>query len=332
MRILITGGAGGIGSVLSQLLSKNGHELVIIDSLRNGYIENLTTSGEAFGTFIKEDIRNIQTLNNIGNFDAVIHLAAITALPDCESNPEETMSINVGGTMSVLEYCRNMGIDNVIFASTSAVYENNKEEIFTEDLSVTPKLWYSLSKKMGEELCQSYRENYGMNITTLRFFNVFGPRQDIKRKTPPLLNYLVGSIKKGEVPILHSSGNQARDYVHIDDVLEMINLCLEKRPNETFNVCTNTLLTVRQIAKYVLENFNYENPPVYREAKMLWDSYPKLFDGKYPIKQEIVEKEVNKYSRGSFKKAQDLLGWKPNTNLETLMKMTADEIYENLKW
>jgi nucleoside-diphosphate-sugar epimerase len=330
MRILITGAAGGIGSVLAHALHTLGHELVLIDNLRNGYAENLKVDGKTFGTFIQADIRDILTLDHVGSFDAVIHLAAITALPDCESHKEETISINVGGTVSVLEYCRVRKIPHVIFASTSAVYENNSEEVFTEDLKTNPRLLYSLSKRMAEDICESYRQNYGMTITTLRFFNVFGPNQDIHRKNPPLLNYLASSIRKGEVPFLHSTGNQARDYVHIDDVVKMIQLCLDKTPNETFNVCTNTLLTVRQIASCVLDGLSSKIEPVYREAIMMWASYPELFTGSYPLKKEVVEKEVNKYSRGSFARAERLIGWKPNTDLETLMKATAIQIYERM--
>ena len=104
--------------------------------------------------------------------------------------------MNVNGTLNILNCARKWNVPHVIFASTSAVYENNKESIFSENLEINPRLLYSLSKKMGEEICESYRTNYDMKITTLRFFNVFGPRQDIHRKNPPLLNYLVREVKE----------------------------------------------------------------------------------------------------------------------------------------
>ena len=327
MRILLTGAAGGIGSTLGYYLHKKGHQLTLVDNLRNGYSENLLIGKKTFGDFYNQDIRDPQLVDKlIDLYDCIIHLAAITALPDCESGVSDTIHTNVAGTANIMECARRWNVPHVIFASTSAIYENNKEQIFTENLEVNPRLWYSLSKKMAEEVCESYRINYGMNITTLRFFNVFGPRQDIHRKNPPLLNYLVREIKQGKQPVLHSTGEQARDYIHVDDVVKLIDLCLEKKPNDTFNVCTGSLLSVNQIVKYVCETFDSSITPIYREASKLWDTYPDLFSGDYPLDKQIVAKETNKYSKGSYQKAKELLGWEPNTDLESLIKKVSTEI------
>lgn len=327
MKILLTGAAGGIGSTLGYYLSLKGHDLTLIDNLRNGYLKNLFINGKQFGQFYKLDICDYNILNLLDDdYDCIIHLAAITALPDCETNAVDTVNINVAGTVNILECARKWGVPHVIFASTSAVYENNEEQIFTEDLEINPRLWYSLSKKMAEEVCESYRTNYGMKITTLRFFNVFGPRQDIHRKNPPLLNYLVREIEQGNVPILHSNGEQKRDYVHVDDVVKLIDKCLDKKPNDTFNVCTGSLLSVNEIVSYVCEVFNTNIEPTYRDATKLWDTYPELFDGYYSLKKEIVAKETNKYSKGSYQKAKRLLDWEPNTDLKYLIKQVAIEI------
>jgi nucleoside-diphosphate-sugar epimerase len=325
MRILITGAAGGIGSTLAHKLVEEGNDLILVDNLRNGYIENLTLNSKKIADLKTIDIRNIESVKQ-KNIDAVIHLAAITSLVDAEANPEETLSINVGGTLSVLNFCRKNDINNIIFSSTSAVYENNKEKIFTEDLSVNPKLMYSLSKKMSEDLCESFRINYGMNITTLRFFNVFGPKQDRYRKNPPLLNYIIKQYKSNLPIILHSDGTQTRDYIHIDDVINLTNLCLKKNPNSLFNVCTNTLTSVNEIIKYVSEEIGIELKPIYREAEKLWDSYPQLFEGKYCLDKKIVAKETSKYSLGSYEKVKKQLNWVPNINIKNLIKNTTREI------
>lgn len=327
MKILLTGAAGGIGSTLGYYLHKKGHTLTLIDNLRNGYLDNLTINEENFGRFYNLSICNNDLYKLIEDqYDCIVHLAAITALPDCESNAVETMNVNVSGTMNVLECARKWNVPHIIFASTSAVYENNKEKVFTEDLELSPRLWYSLSKKMAEEICESYRMNYSMNITTLRFFNVFGPRQDIHRKNPPLLNYLVREMRNGNAPLLHSNGEQKRDYIHVDDVIKLIDICLDKRPNEVFNVCTGTLISVNEIVKYVLEICHSNIQPTYRDASKLWDTYPQLFGGHYSLNKEIVVKETNKYSKGSYQKAEQLLNWKPNTDLESLIKKVVLEI------
>lgn len=324
MNIIITGAAGGIGSVLSEHLRKKGHKLTLIDNLRNGYKENIIDET----CFYKLDIctKNLQEIFKQSSYDCIIHLAAITALPDCEANVQECIKVNVEGTANIMETARYLNIPHVIFASTSAVYENTTAEEFKENMEINPRLWYSLSKKMAEEVCQSYSKNYGMNISILRLFNVFGPKQDIHRKNPPLINYLVREFKKGTSPLLHSNGEQLRDYVYVNDVLNMIDLCLLIRPNEIFNVCSGELLSVKQIVKFVKEALNSNVEPVFREASKLWDTYPELFSGNYPLKKDVVIKEVNKYSKGSYKKANMVLGWKPDTNLEYLIKKVVTQI------
>lgn len=327
MKILLTGAAGGIGSTLGYYLFKKGHTLTLIDNLRNGYEENLTINGETFGKFYNLSICDLNIVELLkGEYDCIIHLAAITALPDCETNAVETVNVNVSGTMNILECARKWNVPHVIFSSTSAVYENNKEKLFTENLDINPRLWYSLSKKMAEEICESYRINYDMPITTLRFFNVFGPRQDIHRKHPPLINYIVRELRNNSSPILHSDGQQKRDYVHVDDVVRLIDICLQKKPNDTFNVCSGTLISVNEIVDCICQIFGSDIKPLYRDASKLWDNYPELFDGPYSLSKKIVAKETNKYSRGSYEKAKQILNWEPNTDIKSLIKKVVEEI------
>jgi nucleoside-diphosphate-sugar epimerase len=125
---------------------------------------------------------------------------------------------------------------------------------------------------------------------------------------------------------LHSDGEQKRDYIHVDDVVKLIDICLDKKPDDTFNVCTGTLVSVNQIANCICEVFNTDIKAVYRESSKLWDNYPELFTGEYPLDKKIVAKETNKYSKGSYEKAKELLGWEPNTSIESLIKKVVKEI------
>lgn len=327
MKILITGAAGGIGSSLGYSLYKLGHKLTLIDSFRNGYKENLFIDDHSFGMFYELDIRNTNLKKFLTNqFDCIIHLAAVTALPDCEINSTECIDINTTGTLNIINYAKDIECPHIIFASTSAVYENNTEQIFTEDLLVSPSLLYSSSKKMAEDLCISAIKNYGINISILRFFNVFGPRQDIHRKNPPLVNYIVKQIKQNESPVFHGTGMQKRDYIHINDVISFINLALQKKPSGIYNVCSGELLSVNDIFHYIAEEYDFLKPAKYRDASMLWDTYPNLFEGKYSLNKMIVSKETNKYCKGSFQKAFADIGWKPNNDLKTLIKKVAKQI------
>jgi len=325
MNILITGAAGQIGSGLAKLLIEKGHKLTLCDNLRNGYINNLKVDEEIIAPFYKVDIATQELLDLCGDqYDAIIHLAAITSLPDCESNPLETLRINVTGTANVLEFARKYEVPHVIFASTSAVYENTDSEVFVEDLEINPRLYYSLSKKMAEEVVRSYQDNYDLKITTLRFFNVFGPDGDQTRPNPPLLNFVVRELQKGVAPVLSGDGEQVRDFIWVNDVVSMLELCLEKQPNDIFNVCTGVTVSVNQLSTWVAEALELEHLGLeHKPAQDLWNRYPEMFSGKYSLNKEIVAKETTRYSKGSYQKAKEILGWEPNTNIESLVKKVA---------
>ena len=139
------------------------------------------------------------------------------------------------------------------------LFRSNTEEEspFFEDLQVKPSLFYPLSKKLMEDVVRSYIKNYDMDIVTLRFFNVFGPRQDIHRPSPPLLNYIVKQIAKQEPCTFYSTGNQKRDYVHVDDVVKLIELCIDKPKarGQIYNVCTGTLTSVKDVVQSAVVAF-----------------------------------------------------------------------------
>jgi UDP-glucose 4-epimerase len=327
MKILITGAAGQIGSGLAKRICDK-HELTLVDNLRNGYADHLKDAeGEFIAPFHNMDVATAEIYSCIGSYDAIIHLAAISSLPDCETNPLETLHCNVSATANVLDFARKMNVPHVVFASTSAVYENNDVDVFTEDLEVSPRLYYSLSKKMCEDLIESYREHYGSKVTILRFFNVFGPDGDQTRPNPPLLNFVYRELTKGKAPVLSGDGEQVRDFICIDDVVSMLDLCLEKQPNDVFNVCTGVAVSVNQISRWVAEALGKEDIGLdHKPAGELWDHYPDLFAGEYGLDKNIVGKETTRYSKGSYQKAKDLLGWEPNTDIESEVKRVTLQI------
>jgi UDP-glucose 4-epimerase len=322
-KILITGGAGGIGSTFINSLSDS-YQIDVVDNLHNGFKENIKNENI---NFIESDISNPKTYSLLtGNYDCVFHLAAVSSLPFCENNKETAIRYNFLGTMLLIEYCRINGIKNFVFASTSAVYENNSSNIFTENLTVNPDLIYPLSKKISEDLLKSYIKNYDMSITILRFFNVFGPNQDFTRSNPPLLNYLIREYSLDRVPILHSDGKQARDYIYVQDLVTLFLKIIDKPSKEIFNVCTGQLLSVNEMNDFVAKYFKKNPSDVIRNnPEKLWDTYPELFSGNFSLKKERVAKETLKYSLGDNTKVKDYYDWNPNLDFESLITKTIED-------
>lgn len=325
MKVLITGGAGFIGSQLGYYLHNLGHEILLLDDLSFGTKDNLEIDGKTFGTFILDDIRNPNFGDYLQGVDVCFHLAAIAPLPVSQVDPYRGYTVNVAGWVNVLEACRRKKTSKVVLASTSAIYENNTSVPFKEDDATSPHMIYCMSKKHSEDLAMSFSKLYGMDITRLRFFNVYGPHHDFRRKSPPLIAYLVKCMMLGEVPVLHSDGKQERDYVYVDDVCRMCKLVMEKPVSrgEAFNIASNTVVSVNQIYDQIAKIFGSDIKPIFRDPALLWDKYPELNLG-YCMDPYYIAKETNKYSLGSYAKAEELLGWKPSVSFEEGLKKTVE--------
>lgn len=328
-KLLITGGAGGIGSVFVNSLT-NEFEIDVVDNLNNGSLENLTNINI---NFIESDISDVRTYEKLQkDYDCVFHLAAISSLPFCENNKSLAFKYNFQGTLMLIEYCRKNNINNFCFASTSAVYENNDDMIFSEHLDVNPDLIYPSSKKYSEDVLKSYIKNYGMSITILRFFNVFGPNQDISRSNPPLLNYLIRELNLNNKPNLHSDGTQARDYVYVKDLITLFMKIINKPSKEIFNVCTGKLLTVNDMLGYVSKYFDKDPSYVnWHNPKNLWNDHSELFEGDFPLNKERVAKETLKYSLGDNSKISKYYDWNPRTDFNNLINETIEESLKIIK-
>jgi UDP-glucose 4-epimerase len=320
LKIVVTGGAGFIGSQLGYRLWRQGHDVTLVDNMRFGYEDNLVVDGKRFGRFVLADVLDRRTWRFYEGADVVFHFAAISALPVCQSHPRDAINVNVGGLASVLEGCRLHGAKRLVFASTSATYERNVEPLLSEDLSVAPALLYSLSKAQGEELLRGYREVYGMETVALRFFNVYGPHQDFRRRSPPFTSYVARELAHGRSPILHGDGTQARDYVHVDDLMRLAELVMvhPAADGETFNIASGRAYSVREMYGIMATAANATHiVPQYRPASHFWAAYPELGQGARPIKAAVLEKEVMKKTTGSYAKAKRLLGWSPHVTMES---------------
>lgn len=234
MNILVTGGAGFIGSHLVDKLIKDKNEIIIIDSFNNYYdpkikennikeiketikANNLKT--DSLKTY-REDIRNEEIIKEIfknENIDIVVHLAAMAGVRPSINNPKLYYDINITGTLNLLEACKENNINKFIFASSSSVYGNNKTTPFSEDDNVDyPISPYASTKKSGELLCHTYHTLYGISIACLRFFTVYGPRQ---RPDLAIHKFTNLALQNKEIPFF-GDGKSERDYTYIDDIID----------------------------------------------------------------------------------------------------------------
>ena len=325
-KVLITGGAGFIGSQLGHYLDKNGYDVYLLDNMKHGHLDNLEIDGSSFGTLINADIRDKNLTQYTDEMDYVVHLAGLSSLPLCQSNPMYAMDVNVGGTANVLDSCRLSGVKRVIFASTGALYENNYEPPFKESDTVEPFLIYPVSKYQAEKLCESYELCYWMDIVRLRFFNVYGPHQDFKRKQPPFTGYLLKQFMNKEGINAFSDGEQQRAYVHINDLTKLIEICMmhEHAKNQIFNACSGQAYSVKQIAYTMMNLFGIDVPVGFSPAETYWDNHPILHEGEFPIRRSVVAQEVDKYCLGDTSKTKEYLGWEAKVSLEEGLKGLVD--------
>lgn len=328
-KIFITGAAGFIGSQLAYSLWKQGEELVMIDNFSYGSEDNLIFPDCDFRESILQiDVRDkdaIEELYDKHKFDYVYHIAAISPLPDCQLNPAEAIDVNVKGTVNILEAGRRYGVKKIIFASTSAVYENNSDFPSIESNVVPPSLIYPNTKFAAEAFCRSYSEVYGMNITCLRFTNVFGPHIDCLRTQPPVVGYLIREYFYNRAPELHSNGEQRRDFVYVDDLIDLAIKVQKGDGYDVLNVSTNETHSINEVAECVARLMGKQNiKSHYMESKHYWYRYPELYQGVYSISEEILDNEVNKYTILSNEYAKNKYGWTPKVTFEEGIQRTID--------
>jgi nucleoside-diphosphate-sugar epimerase len=164
-----------------------------------------------------------------------------------------------------------------------------------------------------------------LEVVIIRFFNVYGPHQDFKRVSPPLTSYLIKCFLQGKQPMLHSSGTQKRDYVYVDDLnrLNKLSMTHPDAPGNIFNAASGNSYSVLEIYELLAKAFGTDIKPAFQAASKFWDKYPKLFEGSRPFPEELLEKEVNKYSLGDTAHTLEKIGWKAEVSLQEGMNKTA---------
>jgi UDP-glucose 4-epimerase len=297
-RIVVTGAAGFVGSNLARHLLNRGYAVRGIDNLSAGTLENLDPRVE----FHEADIRSAEILPIFEGADAVFHLAAKNCLPECARLPLETASINVLGTVNVLEAARRANIRKFIYADTSAEYEGIRE-FPTAEKNVRPLGIYAASKHSGATFCESYREQYGMKVVILRYFNVYGPAQDWRRVIPPVMSSFILRMLHGQRPVIYGTGERRRDFVYVDDVNDFHVLALEdgRADNQTFNVGSGVNFSVKEVYGLV--------------ESLLQTGLQPLYQAELPGEAEITLADLASSAQ---------LGWKPRVPIREGLSRTIE--------
>src|SRR3989337_3598089 len=248
-KFLVTGGAGLIASNLCEKLLKQGHRVVVFDNLSNGKEENMKEFIDSI-EFIKGDIRDKSAVERaVKDIDYVIHLAALGSVPRSIEDPSTTHEVNVTGTLNVLDAARNTGIKRVVYASSSSVYGDTPVLPKKEDMFPTPLSPYAVSKLSGEYYCRAFYQVYGLETVALRYFNVYGKRQDPSSQYAAVLPKFITAFLKDDVPVIYGDGEQTRDFIHVDDCNQanMKACSAENLAGMFFNVGSGKSVTINEL-------------------------------------------------------------------------------------
>ncbi len=311
MKVLVTGGAGFIGSNLVEELVKRHHEVIVLDNLEAGKEENFTEVKDKI-VFHKEDITNNRSFQSIlKDIDTVFHLAALPRVQFSIQNPIESHETNINGSFNLLKLCSDAGIKRFIFSSSSSVYGDQEMLPLKETMKPNPMSPYALHKLVIEHYCKLFHDLYGLKTVSLRYFNVYGPKQDPTGAYAILIPKFINLIQEKQQPKIHGDGNQTRDFTYVDDVVSA-NLVAMSSNNkkifgEAFNIGTGSNTSVNKITERIIELLNSKIKPIHVDP--------------------VVEP---KDTLADISKADTLLGWQPKININEGLKKTVD-YFKNLK-
>ncbi len=308
-RFLITGGAGFIGSNLVEYLLQNGApKVVVLDNLSNGFYKNIEPfmSHPAF-TFIEGDIRNLKTCEDAcKDVDVISHQAALGSVKRSIENPIDTNEVNVTGFLNMLLAAKNQHIRRFVYASSSSVYGDNQDLPKVENAVGNPLSPYAVTKRTNELYAQVFSLNFGMEIIGLRYFNVFGPKQNPQGPYAAVIPLFIQAILRGESPIIKGTGEQTRDFTYIDNVVHanMLAMLTEEKNavNEIYNISVGGSASVIDILNMLSEIAGTNIIPTFVELP----------------KSEIVDSLAN------ITKANLKLNYHPQIKLEEGIRRTFD--------
>ncbi|MBS7637776.1 GDP-mannose 4,6-dehydratase [Candidatus Bathyarchaeota archaeon] len=304
-RVLVTGGAGFIGSHLVDGLLRDGWEVTVLDDFSSGRLENLRggLDGEALRV-VRGDVREASAVRKaLEEVGVVLHLAAVTSVPYSVEHPDETYQVNVEGTRNLLEECLRGTAERVIYISTCAVYGEPEYLPIDEDHPTRPASPYAESKLEAERLCMEFQESYGLRTTVLRLFNVYGSRMRADRYGGVISTFMRQLWEGGPLTI-YGDGEQTRDFIHVSDAVRamMLTLTRDDISGETFNIATGVPTSINRLAAMISELRGVEPRPIHLEARA----------------------GEPRHSYGDIRRAKERLGFTPRVSLREGLQLLLE--------
>jgi len=251
-KILVTGGAGFIGSHVVDLLVEHGHEVTVFDNLSTGKVENINPRA----TFLWGDIRNRAELGEVfSGKDVCIHLAAVASVAKSIDKWSDSSGVNALGSANVFDLSQKNGIERIIYASSAAVYGVPEKTPITESSRIAPLSPYGADKYLSELYGQAAYGCFGLKSVGLRFFNVYGPRQDPLSPYSGVISAFIDRVRKGMPITIYGDGLQTRDFIYVGDVAKIILEFVSSGvvESDVFNICTNKCITIKALAEKLLK-------------------------------------------------------------------------------
>jgi len=303
-RYLVTGGAGFIGSHIAERLVERGDSVVVLDNLSTGKAENLAGFRDRI-TFIEGDLRDLDTVKGAcRGMDYVLHEGALASVPRSIADPMASNEVNVNGTLNLLAAARDAGVKRVVYAGSSSVYGDTPTLPKQEDMPANPLSPYAISKYAGEMYCQVFTRLYDTEAVVLRYFNVFGPRQDPTSQYAAVIPLFVTALRRGEAPHVFGDGEQSRDFTYVANVVEANLLACEasEAAGQVINVACGDRITINELIKVMQQLLEVDTKPVYDQ----------------PRPGDV------KHSMADITRARDLLGYGVVVPLEEGLRRTVE--------
>lgn len=265
MKYLITGGAGFIGSNIAHELIKRGEEVRILDNFSTGRRINIADIEDSIELH-EGDIRDFWTVREaVEGVDYILHQAALPSVPRSVKNPLTSNSVNIDGTLNLLEAAKQFGVKRFVLASSSSVYGDTPELPKRENMALDPLSPYAVTKLTGEKYCKVFYELYGLETVALRYFNIFGPRQDPNSQYSAVIPKFINAMLAGKSPAIFGNGEQSRDFTYVANAVEanILATTSEKAVGKYYNIACGGQFTLNALIKRLQEIIGVDIEPIY---------------------------------------------------------------------